>query len=46
MGIETGIDLGKFLSAVSLIREKINPAIPGRLASARTYSEFCFFRSA
>lgn len=46
MGIQTGIDLGKFLSAVSLIREKINPGIPGHLASARTYSEFCFFHCA
>ncbi len=44
MGIGTGIDLEKFLMAVAVIKEKINPDIPGRLASARTYSEFCFFK--
>ena len=43
MGIATGIDLEKFLLAVATIKEKINPQIPGRLASARTYGEFCFF---
>lgn len=43
MGVSTGIDLEKYLEAVAIVREKINPGIPGRLASARTYSEFCFF---
>ncbi|GHV52264.1 hydroxymethylglutaryl-CoA lyase [Deltaproteobacteria bacterium] len=43
MGLATGIDLEKLLKAAQLIREKINPHIPGRLISARTYSEFCFF---
>ena len=43
MGISTGIDLEKFLVAVNIVKEKVNRNIPGRLASARTYSEFCFF---
>jgi len=43
MGISTGIDLEKFLLAVAIVKEKVNRNIPGRLASARTYSEFCFF---
>jgi len=46
MGISTGIDLEKLLLAVAVVKEKVNPAIPGRLASARSYSEFCFFRRA
>jgi hydroxymethylglutaryl-CoA lyase len=46
MGIATGIDLEKLLGAVAIVKEKVNPGIPGRLASARTYSEFCFFRRA
>jgi Isopropylmalate/homocitrate/citramalate synthases len=43
MHVETGIDLPKYLEAVTTIREKINPAIPGRLIAARTYEEFCFY---
>jgi hydroxymethylglutaryl-CoA lyase len=46
MGVATGVELGKLLKAVALVKEKVNPGIPGRLASARTYSEFCFFRCA
>jgi hydroxymethylglutaryl-CoA lyase len=46
MGIATGVNLEDYLKAVRLIREKINPAIPGRFAAARTYAEFCFFSSA
>ncbi|MDR2945128.1 MAG: hydroxymethylglutaryl-CoA lyase [Candidatus Adiutrix sp.] len=46
MGVATGLDMEKYLSAVAIVREKVNPAIPGRLASARTYSEFCFFSCA
>ena len=43
MGVSTGIDLGKLLEAAAIVKEKVNPGIPGHLASARTYSEFCFF---
>ena len=43
MGIATGIDLAKFLISVKTVKERINPDIPGRLASARTYEEFCFY---
>lgn len=43
MGLSTGIDLEKLLKAVAIVKEKVNPGIPGRLASARTYAEFCFF---
>lgn len=46
MGISTGIDLERLLKAVAIVKEKVNPGIPGRLASARTYSEFCFFTRA
>lgn len=46
MGIATGIDLEKLLKAVAIVKEKVNPGIPGRLASARSYSEFCFFQCA
>ena len=46
MGIATGVDLEKLLRAVAIVKEKVNPNIPGRLASARTYSEFCFFKCA
>jgi hydroxymethylglutaryl-CoA lyase len=44
MGLSTGLDLEKLLKATAIIKEKVNPGIPGRLASARTYSEFCFFQ--
>ena len=43
MGIATGIDLEKYLEAVATVKEHVNPRIPGRLATARTYSEFCFY---
>jgi hydroxymethylglutaryl-CoA lyase len=43
MGIQTGINLEKLLLAAALIKEKINPAVPGRLVSARSYAEFCFY---
>ncbi len=43
MGIATGIDLEKYLKAVAVIRDNINPNLPGRLAAARTYGEFCFY---
>jgi len=46
MGIATGIDLEKLLKATAIVKEKVNPAIPGHIASARTYSEFCFFQCA
>lgn len=46
MGISTGIDLEKLLKAAAIVKEKVNPAIPGHLASARTYSEFCFYQGA
>ncbi|MDR3176473.1 MAG: hydroxymethylglutaryl-CoA lyase [Desulfovibrio sp.] len=46
MGISTGIDLNKLLQAACLIKGKINPALTGRLAGARTYAEFDFFPSA
>lgn len=46
MGITTGVDLEKLLRAVAIVKEKVNPSIPGRLASARTYAEFCFFQCA
>jgi hydroxymethylglutaryl-CoA lyase len=44
MGITTGVDLRKYLAAANLIRRKITPVLPGHLASAETYGEFCFFR--
>ena len=43
MHVATGIDLEKYLTAVATVRESINPQIPGKLISARTYSEFCFY---
>jgi hydroxymethylglutaryl-CoA lyase len=43
MGIATGVNLERLLGAVAIIREKINAAITGRFASARTYSEFSFY---
>lgn len=46
MGIKTGIDLEKLLGAVAVIKEKITSTVPGRLSSARTYSEFCFYSGA
>jgi hydroxymethylglutaryl-CoA lyase len=46
MDLSTGIDLEKLLQAVAVIKEKVNPHLSGRLASARTYAEFCFFRRA
>ncbi len=46
MGVATGVDLEKLLKATAIVKEKVNPGIPGRLASARTYSEFCFFQCA
>lgn len=46
MGVKTGVDLEKLLRAVAIIKEKVSADIPGRIASARTYSEFCFFSGA
>lgn len=46
MGITTDINLELLLKAVAIVKEKVTPAIPGRLASARTYAEFCFFQCA
>lgn len=46
MGVSTGLDLEKLLKAAAVVKEKVNPGIPGHLASARTYSEFCFFQHA
>lgn len=43
MHIPTGIDLEKYLAAVATVRDAVNPNLPGRLASARTYAEFCFY---
>jgi hydroxymethylglutaryl-CoA lyase len=43
MHIETGIDLARYLEAVAILRDEINPHIPGRLIASRTYSEFCFY---
>ncbi len=43
MGIATGINIDKYLEAVATVREHVNPGIPGRLAAARTYGEFCFY---
>jgi len=43
MHIETGIDLARYLEAVAILRDEINPRIPGRLIASRTYSEFCFY---
>lgn len=43
MGVATGIDLEKYLSAVRLIRENINAPLPGRFATARSFKEYCFF---
>ena len=45
MGYETGINLEKYMEGVAIIKEKINPNITGRLASARSYAEFNFFSS-
>ena len=42
MGIATGINLKQYLEAVGTVKARINPGIPGRLATARTYEEFCF----
>jgi hydroxymethylglutaryl-CoA lyase len=44
MGISTGVDLNKYLRAVQIIRETINPALTSHLALARSYQEFCFFK--
>lgn len=44
MGLSTGIDLDKLLAAVKTIAEHVRPDLPGRLAKARSYSEFCFYR--
>lgn len=43
MGVKTGIDLEKYLSVVTLIRENINAPLPGRFATARSFKEYCFF---
>ncbi len=43
MHIETCIDLPKYLEAVAILRDEINPRIPGRLIASRTYSEFRFY---
>ena len=43
MHMDTGVGLPAYLEAVATIREAINPDIPGRLARARVYGEFCFF---
>ncbi|MDR3073703.1 MAG: hydroxymethylglutaryl-CoA lyase [Deltaproteobacteria bacterium] len=42
MGIATGINLEKYLTAVATVRDAVSPKIPGRLIAARTYAEFCF----
>lgn len=44
MHVDTGVNLPRYLEAVATIREKINIGLSGRLAAARTYGEFCFFR--
>lgn len=43
MGVATGIDLERYLAVVAMIRENINAPLPGRLAAARSFKEFCFF---
>ena len=43
MGVHTGIDLPRYMEAVTTVREKINPGIPGRLSAARSYAEFRFW---
>jgi hydroxymethylglutaryl-CoA lyase len=46
MGVRSGVNLEKYLEAVAVVRERINPDLPGRLAAARTYGEFCFYAGA
>ena len=43
MGVDTGVNLEKYLEAVTLIRESIPAPLPGRFATARSFKEFCFF---
>ena len=43
MHVETGLDLNAMLVAVNTVRELIGAELPGRLAKARSYSEFCFY---
>jgi hydroxymethylglutaryl-CoA lyase len=37
MGVETGVDLDRYLAAVSLVKEKIQPQLTGHMASACAY---------
>lgn len=43
MGVDTGVDLEKYVEVVTLIRENLSAPLPGRFSSARSYKEFCFF---
>ena len=43
MGVQTGIDLAKYLEVVALIKENVNAPLPGRFATARNFFEYCFF---
>lgn len=43
MGVVTGIDLEKYLAVVKMVRETINASLPGRFATARSFSEYTFF---
>ena len=43
MGIQTGIDLKKYLELVALLKTNLKAPLPGRFAAARNFFEFCFF---
>ncbi|GHV54343.1 hydroxymethylglutaryl-CoA lyase [Deltaproteobacteria bacterium] len=43
MGINTGVDLSRYLDGVAFMRESIAMPLSGHLSSARTYAEFCFY---
>jgi len=43
MGIQTGIDLEKYLKLVTLLKANLTAPLPGRFAAARNFFEYCFF---
>lgn len=43
MGVQTGVNLEKYLEVTALLKANVNAPLPGRFHTARNFFEYCFF---